>query len=50
MHFNNGIEICSFIGIARKSICFSKNKDIHQTVIGSFINIFFWERSLPNFN
>ena len=36
--------------ITRKSICFSKNKDIHQTVIGSFINIFFWGRNLPNFN
>lgn len=36
--------------LARKSICFSKNKDIHQTVIGSFINIFFWGRNLPDFN
>ena len=36
--------------ITRKSICFSKNKDIHQTVIGSFINIFFWGRNLPDFN
>ena len=36
--------------LARKSICFSKNKDIHQTVIASFINIFFWRRKLPDFN
>ncbi len=36
--------------LARKSICFSKNKTIHKTVIASFINIFFWNRPLPHFN
>ncbi len=36
--------------LAKKSICFSKDKDIHETVIGSFINIFFWGRELPCLN
>ena len=30
--------------LARKSICFSKNRDIHIAVIGTFINIFFFDR------
>lgn len=36
--------------LARKSICFSKDKFIHETVIASFINIFFWNRPFPSFN
>ena len=28
--------------LARKTICFSKNKDIHMAVIGTFINIHFF--------
>ena len=36
--------------LARKSICFSKDKIIHETVIASFINIFYWNRDLPAFN
>ena len=36
--------------LARKSICFSKDKTIHQTVIASFINIFFWNREYPCIN
>ena len=31
--------------LARKTICFSKNKDIHIAVIGTFINIFFFGRN-----
>ena len=31
--------------LCRKTICFSKNKDIHIAVIGTFINIFFFGRS-----
>ena len=30
--------------LARKTICFSKNMDIHIAVIGTFINIFFFHR------
>lgn len=30
--------------LARKTICFSKNQDIHKAVIGTFINIFFFGR------
>ena len=30
--------------LARKTICFSKNKDIHISVVGTFINIFFFGR------
>ena len=33
--------------LCRKTICFSKNKNIHIAVIGTFINIFFFGR---NFN
>lgn len=36
--------------LARKSICFSKDKIIHETVIASFINIFYWNRDFPDFN
>ena len=36
--------------LARKSICFSKDRIIHETVIASFINIFYWNRDLPTFN
>ena len=28
--------------LARKTICFSKNVEIHKAVIGTFINIFFF--------
>lgn len=28
--------------LARRKICFSKNKQIHMAVIGTFINIFFF--------
>lgn len=31
--------------LARKTICFSKNQDIHKAVIGTFINIFFFGRN-----
>lgn len=31
--------------LARKSICFSKNKLIHETVVGTFINIAFFGRA-----
>ena len=31
--------------LCRKTICFSKNKDIHKSVIGTFINIFFFGRT-----
>ena len=31
--------------LSRRTICFSKDKDIHESVIGTFINIFFFERS-----
>ena len=30
--------------LTRKTICFSKDKDIHQSVIGTFINIYFFGR------
>lgn len=30
--------------LARKTICFSKSKEIHMAVIGTFINIFFFGR------
>ena len=36
--------------LARKSICFSKDKTIHETLIASFINIFFWHSPFPRFN
>ena len=32
--------------LARKTICFSKNRDIHIGVVGTFINLFFFGRSL----
>ena len=32
--------------LCRKTICFSKNKDIHKTVVGTFINTFFFGREL----
>jgi len=32
--------------LCRKTICFSKNKDIHKSVIGTFINTFFFGRTL----
>ncbi|HAJ96320.1 MAG TPA: hypothetical protein DCO72_01075 [Ruminococcus sp.] len=28
--------------------CFSKSKEIHEIVIGIFINIFFFHRKLPD--
>ena len=31
--------------LCRKTICFSKNKDIHIAVIGTFINIFYFGRN-----
>ena len=31
--------------LARKTICFSKNKDIHIAVVGTFINTFFFGRN-----
>ena len=30
--------------LGRKTICFSKNLEIHKAVIGTFINIFFYQR------
>lgn len=30
--------------LARKTICFSKNKEIHMAVIGTFINLYFFGR------
>lgn len=30
--------------LVRKTICFSKNQDIHKAVIGTFINLFFFGR------
>lgn len=30
--------------LSRKTICFSKDKDIHISVVGTFINIFFFGR------
>jgi len=32
--------------LARKTICFSKNKEIHMAVIGTFINTYFFGRKL----
>jgi len=32
--------------LCRKTICFSKNKDIHKAVIGTFINTFFFRRTI----
>ena len=32
--------------LCRKTICFSKNKDIHKAVVGTFINTFFFGREL----
>ena len=31
--------------LGRKTICFSKNLEIHKAVIGTFINIFFYHRN-----
>ena len=31
--------------LCRKTICFSKIKDIHKSIIGTFINIFFFNRT-----
>ena len=31
--------------LSRKTICFSKDKEIHAAVIGTFINIFFFGRN-----
>jgi len=33
--------------LCRKTICFSKSKEIHMSVVGTFINLFFFGR---NFN
>ncbi|MBR1592965.1 MAG: hypothetical protein IJ666_08200, partial [Ruminococcus sp.] len=30
--------------LCRKTICFSKNLEIHKAVTGTFINIFFYHR------
>lgn len=30
--------------LCRKTICFSKNEEIHKAVIGTFINLFFFGR------
>ena len=30
--------------LCRKTICFSKNEEIHKAVIGTFINVFLWGR------
>ena len=30
--------------LCRKTICFSKNLEIHKAIIGTFINIFFYQR------
>ena len=32
--------------LCRKTVCFSKNEEIHKAVIGTFINLFFFDRSL----
>ena len=32
--------------LCRKTLCFSKNKEIHIAVIGTFINLFFFGREL----
>ncbi len=32
--------------LCRKTICFSKDKEIHKAVIGTFINLFFFGRHL----
>lgn len=32
--------------LCRKTICFSKNEDIHKAVVGTFINVFFFGRQL----
>ena len=32
--------------LARRTICFSKMRDIHESVIGTFINTFFFGREL----
>jgi insertion element IS1 protein InsB len=32
--------------LCRKTICFSKDKDIHKAVIGTFINTYFFERNI----
>ena len=34
--------------LARKTICFSKSKDIHECVIGAFINIFYFHKQLAD--
>ena len=30
--------------LCRKTICFSKNEEIHKAVVGTFINLYFWGR------
>ena len=32
--------------LARKTVCFSKSKIIHESVIGAFINIFYFKNQL----
>jgi insertion element IS1 protein InsB len=32
--------------LCRKTICFSKDKDLHESVIGTFINTFFFGRNI----
>ncbi|MDR0516826.1 MAG: IS1 family transposase [Fibromonadaceae bacterium] len=32
--------------LCRKTICFSKNKDIRKSIIGTFINTFFFGRTI----
>ena len=34
--------------LARKTICFSKSKELHETVIGIFINTFFFRRQFSS--
>ena len=34
--------------LARKTICFSKDKEIHEAVIGAFINIYWFGRLYPS--
>ena len=36
--------------LARKTICFSKSKELHETVIGIFINTFFFGRQFSASN
>jgi len=32
--------------LCRKTICFSKDKVVHEAVVGTFINLFFFGRAL----